>query len=398
MQKLNLATSIISSPIITCEFGGHTFGVTGKFNTYTGTPEIDYVTSLVVDKKASGTVNTYTLSMNYVVKPGQDPNYIDYIISLATDRKIKFTYGDSSQPQYLIKTEEAIITNVVPNVSISASSIQYTISATSSVALSYSVLRQFPEVNNVKPSDQILELLYGNSGYGLLQLFTGMQDKDVVSQNGWIDQTDKEVETIPQQVNISPLDRLRDLVSRMTSNNGGFFSMVIYDTPTDADGPYFRIINSNVYEGSGSTYEMSVDVGYPSSTIVFSFSASQSTSLALITSYQSGLDTNRAIDINDDNTLKTTSIPSMLISGGTIDSAAQSWWNNMVSYPISATLSIRGLLRPAILCEYINIRVLFFGREYTYSGRYMVTAQKDTIDSRGYKTDLSLVRVGDVEE
>ena len=65
----------------------------------------------------------------------------------------------------------------------------------------------------------------------------------------------------------------------------------------------------------------------------------------------------------------------------------------MTTYPVKATLTTRGLIKPSILCDYLDINVLFFGQPYTYSGKYMVTAQEDSISPSGYTTKLSLVRV-----
>jgi hypothetical protein len=391
MQELKTLQSLVAAPFVTCSFGGETFGLSNRMNPITGVRDINYITSLVVDKKASGTVNTYQLSMTYTIEPGSDPNYIDYIISKSLDRKIVFTYGDMSQPEYSYVKEQAIITNIVPTVSISSNSIQYTISATSSVALSYAISRPFQKRSNVKPSDLILEVLYANNS-GLLKLFTGMRDKQQVLAKGWIARNDIPVH-IEAILDKSPLEYIRILVSKMRAADGSFFAMIIHDEPDNTDGPYFEIVNSNLYQGQGNTYSLDIDVGYPGKVPVFSFSASQNTSLALITAYQDKMDRGRIIDINDDGSLLTTSTPSLAIRNGAASTELYNWWRAMTSYPITASLSTRGLIKPSILCDYIRINVLFFGQKYNYSGLYMVTGQKDTINAQGYRTDLTLTRV-----
>lgn len=65
----------------------------------------------------------------------------------------------------------------------------------------------------------------------------------------------------------------------------------------------------------------------------------------------------------------------------------------MVQFPISATLTIKGLLKPAILMTYVKVNVLFYGRPHTASGLYIITKQTDTVDSNGYKTMLNLTRI-----
>lgn len=391
IQKLQtLQSVIISAPFITIEFGGHQFGLKKKYDRTTYVRQVEYVTDLTIQKKASGQVNTYTVNMTYVVEPGADPNWIDYIISNASNRKILFTYGDASQPEYSYVEEEAIITNVVPSVSMSNNAISYTITATSSVSLTYGIKRTF-EATTCKPSDQLIKVLYDTSN-GLLELFTGMTNKTAVLQNGWIARNDKSV-YLERKEDIAPLDYLRYLLSCMQATDGSIYAMVIYDEPDNVDGPYFKIINSNLYQGSGTIYSVDIDVGYPSDTPIFEFTPSQTTSLALITALQEKVDSNRVTDINADGSLSTSNTPSLAVANGYASSQMQAWWATMTAYPVNATLKTRGLIKPSILCEYIQINVLFFGQRYNYSGLYMVTAQKDLVSATsGYTTELTLVR------
>ena len=66
----------------------------------------------------------------------------------------------------------------------------------------------------------------------------------------------------------------------------------------------------------------------------------------------------------------------------------------MVNYPITATLKIKGLIKPAILMSYVYIDARFFGKQHYASGYYIITKQTDNIDSTGYRTTLSLLKVG----
>ncbi len=43
--------------------------------------------------------------------------------------------------------------------------------------------------------------------------------------------------------------------------------------------------------------------------------------------------------------------------------------------------------------NYIKINVWFFGHKHLYSGVYIITGEEDTIDTSGYRTTLSLIRV-----
>ena len=393
VQKLQTLSSIISTPYVTAEFGGYQFGLRDSIykNRTTLARDVRYITGLQINKKASGQVNTYSLALAYTVVPGADPNFIDYIISNASDRKLLLSYGDLGQPEYSYVKEQAIISNISPDVNFSSNSIQYTISATSSVAISYAVKRSY-QSQTAKPSDVIKQVLWERPDDGLLELFGGMRDKETVIRNGWIASNDQAV-YIDAQKDISPLDYIRFLISKMTAPDGSFYAMIIHDEPDIADGPYFMVVNSTLHQGRGNTYQVSIDVGYPSDTPVYDFKVTQNTSLALITPFLEKVDQPRIININSMGESITESTPSLAIRNGTADSSLKKWWQNMTTYPVKATLTTRGLIKPSILCDYLDINVLFFGQPYTYSGKYMVTAQEDSISPSGYTTKLSLVRV-----
>lgn len=69
----------------------------------------------------------------------------------------------------------------------------------------------------------------------------------------------------------------------------------------------------------------------------------------------------------------------------------------MTTYPRTATMTIKGLIRPTILMSYVKINVWFYGVKHISSGLYFITRQQDTIDRSGYRTTLSLTRVGGQE-
>ncbi len=53
--------------------------------------------------------------------------------------------------------------------------------------------------------------------------------------------------------------------------------------------------------------------------------------------------------------------------------ADKSWWSNMTQYPITATITLKGLLRAVMLMTYVRVNVYFFGRKHTSSGIYAIT-------------------------
>ena len=65
----------------------------------------------------------------------------------------------------------------------------------------------------------------------------------------------------------------------------------------------------------------------------------------------------------------------------------------MTQYPIKASITLRGLLRPAILMQNIKLNVYFYGRKHVSSGVYIITTQKDSISKNGYSTTLDLIKI-----
>lgn len=72
------------------------------------------------------------------------------------------------------------------------------------------------------------------------------------------------------------------------------------------------------------------------------------------------------------------------------------WFTKMTQYPISATIKVQGLLRPAHLMQFLRLNVIFpGGHKHTSSGLYIITKQVDDIGETGYFTTLSLTRISD---
>ena len=65
----------------------------------------------------------------------------------------------------------------------------------------------------------------------------------------------------------------------------------------------------------------------------------------------------------------------------------------MTQFPITARLTIKGLIRPTLLTDYVKLNVYFYGQKHISSGVYVITKQEDNIDSNGYRTTLTLLRV-----
>ena len=66
----------------------------------------------------------------------------------------------------------------------------------------------------------------------------------------------------------------------------------------------------------------------------------------------------------------------------------------MVHFPINASVTLKGLMKPVMLMDYIIVNVVFYGQKHITSGVYVITGQKDTLSGDGFRTILSLTRVG----
>lgn len=404
----------VETPFIIAEFGGVSFGVfdvnsknvIGSNNSPFNAVSVTYpnfMRSLTVTK-INGAINTYTLQMVYQITHGDDPNLLDKILSKAKkDRTIYLSYGDLSTPTYIYKREKAIITDVKSNIDFAGSKITYTVYCTSSALLGTSSSFNFPR-RNAKPSDVIKELLYNNI-YGLLDIFTGMKNKLIVSKYSLIASDDKPV-VIQAKQNITPIDYLQYLVKCMIPNNqnsnsvinNSMYRICVVDDITDTfGGAYFKVVkvSQNIRKDSLNVY--TIDVGYPDNNMVFDFSIDDNQAFSILYDYSKEVDQPQYIQrIDNQGNLISEYSPSFSNSKELLRTTSEdkTWWTNMVNYPIKATIRLKGLLKPAILMSYIYIDARFYGAQHYSSGYYLITKQVDEINSSGYRTTLSLLKVG----
>ena len=396
--------TLVQSPFIIANIGGVTFGTfSGNYRTNATYP--NYMESMSVTK-VNGTVNTYTLNFHYQVATGQDPNLLDKIFSRATkDRRIILQYGDWMAPNYIYKEEQCIITNVTTRLNMSSSSLDYTLQCTSDAIGLNSTQFNFP-ARNAKPSDVILQLL-SNSKYGLKDVFTGMRNKNVVLSKNLIASNDKKVQLVAQN-NTTILNYLNYLVGCMVDNktpeenklsNSKYFLTINDDYTNDLGGTYFKVsevsANAAVYNAT-DTYEL--DINYPGDNFVTEFSLNNDQSWAILYEYAGDVKQEEyTYNIRDDGTIETISSPSLLTSSLTNGKSAYKtqWWSYMTEFPITATLTLKGLTRPSMLMTYVKLNVWFAGgQKHISSGTYIITKQTDSITSAGYTTTLTLLRVG----
>ena len=408
----------VQVPWIKVTIGNYTFGVYSRVGVekknnsdfYQSTYHVQYpnfVQSLDITK-INGQVNQYTLSLSYPVTQTDDPNFFEKVFSsVSKTRKIIFSYGDMSMPTYIYREEEALITKIQTQFDLKSGVINYTVNAVSSAALNAGSNWVF-QGGNFRPSERIKEI-FNNAKYGLQKLFTGMNKSNI---DYLIPSDDKQVSIEPKR-NISALDYIIYLVSCMIPSSfttpqhaaTDMYVLTMHDDTTFDDeyrdtlvehGSYFKI--ERVSYKTNKSDAMQIDIGFGNTgTIVTAFSVSDDENYSLLYDYNDTLEVSpyvKRLD-NNGNWIDVWS-PGISSSNNyfTTRPSDITWWTKVTKYPIKASITVQGLLRPAILMSYVRLNVIFpGGHKHISSGLYLVTQQKDRIDSNGYRTTLSLTKI-----
>ena len=423
-RSLLSSNARVQAPYIKVTIGTYTFGVFSKAERKKATNKDgfykaydikypNYAQSLTITK-INGQVNQYTLNLTYPVRSCDDPNFFEKVFSsVSQTRKIIFSYGDASMPTYIYKNEEAIITDInqtfnFGNNGVGSSVIGYTISAVSGAALGTAACMNFINTKAPKkPSDEIKKL-FRNKKTGLQDIFTGMSNRNL---DKLIDGSDQYV-ILDSKTNISALDYISYLVSCMvpvgtniknlskdiyilTIHDDTTYDKLYNDTANTLGGPYFKVTRTSYVSEQSDAYE--VDIGYNTAAIVTNFQIQNNENYSLYYDYQQKINPAEYVRVlNSDGTWEERYAPVVTSNNNYFTTRAEdvSWWTKITKYPINATLTIQGLLRPAMLMTYIRLNVIFpGGHKHISSGLYIITKQVDTIDGNGYRTQLSLTKI-----
>ena len=418
MRTLTSVPTLVEAPFIIVKIGDYTFGQVQK--TKAGNvlditvPQ--YVRSVEI-VKVNGEVNTYTINLEYPITKGNDPNLIDYVFSsVSATRKLTISYGDWNSPSFIYKEEECLITNVTSSLNFNQPRVNYTINCVSDAKGLQSVNHNFPSWT-IQPSVLLFNLLR-SSIYKITDIFTGMADLDKVKSYGLIQGGDKVVH-IPAKLNCNVWDYINYVVGFMVpdgtpdnaiTSNGFYRLSVIDDNKNELGGSYFTVtkvsLSNNVAIDNDSTnsildmgaYEL--DIGYPNNNFVTNFQINNNQEWAILYSASNKVDLkNYSYKITNSGELKRDYSPTLtrISSWEGTTAADKSWWTAVTEFPLKATLTLKGLVRPTILMSYIKINVVFYGQKHISSGYYVIEKETDNIDEGGYKTTLNLLRVkGDV--
>lgn len=415
--NLDLLSSLnrVEVPIVNVKVGNYIFGKYSREPSPEGTiiKYPNFVKS-VTTKKINGMVNSYTVILVYPITEKDDPNFFEKVFSsISKSREIYLTYGDASAPLFLYKEEKVLVQGIYPDVDVKSSRITYTVKAIGAGFQLNSSKYSFEAKKSVKISDLIIDLLYRDYKE-LLNVFPGMRNKELVLSRGLIPRDDKEVD-IERKINISLLDYLSYLVScmiPMSSNNttltNGFYGIHIVDTSTELykdtlgnsyvfEGAYFKITKVEHLDYNDSLDVYSVDIGYPTKDIVLGFSIQNEDSFSILYEYQESIEESKYVQrIGDNGELEQIFSPSITSSNDHFITRPndKTWWTNITEFPIRATLTIKGLLKPAILMNYIRVNLYFYGKKFIATGMYIILSQVDEVSEGGFRTTLQLLKVG----
>lgn len=410
ITSLLTTTSRVEAPFISVIIGNYVLGMYNKNKALVlerGDKGVEIFPNLMRSltvNKVNGNVNTYTVNLVYAVTAGDDPNLIEKILSsVSKSRRIKLTYGDYATPQQVYREESAIITQVTSNVDINSSCLNYTLTCVSDSYKALNAGNYSFSKRKDKPSNVIKEILYGNI-YGLLDVFYGMRNKTQVLLNNLIASDDSEV-VIEARQNVTVFQYLSYLVNCMSGSGEvnselGTLKYVFTirdDINNKFGGPYFTVqpVLTNIKK-SNSMDMYQVDIGYPGENIVTGFTINDNQAYSILYDYSQQVDQAKySYRVNDLGEIETIYAP-VLTNSDTLmrtTAADRAWWTKVTKYPISATLTIKGLLKPVLLMSYVKVNVLFYGRKHLASGYYIITQQVDEISNAGYRTVLTLTRI-----
>ena len=395
-EALSISHAMVESPFVEVDFAGTVIG-TYK-NSVDDFP--DHISRLEVEK-VNGEINKYAFELTHQIRAGEDPNLIDKIIAKVRYTFIRIKYGDFNS-NVIYGDERAIITNVSMNRNYAANKISYTILATSAGEFITSHKLNFP-ARTEKPSTIIHELFYKNSQTSnlLLDSFPGMKNASLVSSNNLIPTNDAKL-NIDAKTNVNTIEYINYLVGCMSSVANGvndiirsssYYVSYENDFMNQLGGAFMKI--TEVVKGiSGANNIFEVTVGFPDDNYVMGFNVDNDIAWSILYENMATPD-EYVYTINNKGQKVKQYSPNIMSSTSPMNEIQKNWWTQMINYPISATLTLKGLMKPTMLMSFIRVNVVFYGQHHITSGTYAITGQKDVLSGEGFRTILALTRVGE---
>lgn len=399
-NNFSIGSNVVEAPFVELDIEGYIIGTyNGSIDRYP-----NYISSLSV-KKINGEINLYTINLVHQIRAGDDPNALDKLFSKVRYNKIAIRYGDCNAGA-IFRDSNAIITNIASKRDYVNNRINYTISATSAGQMVSSYVTNFP-TRVARPSNVIRDLFYKNPETSplLLEAFPGMKDQTRVEALGLIPNDDIELE-IDSQNMINPIEYLNYLVSCMSSQTNAagtvirdsvYYIAYLDNEENELEGPYIRISKvgaNHRYSKYNTASIFSLTVGYPDDNFVLGFNVSSDQAWSLL--YENAhVSSEHVYNIDNQGAVQKQYSPNISKASNIMNEIEKNWWTQMTQFPVNATIKLKGLLKPVMLTDYVDLNVVFYGQKHHVSGMYVITGQTDDLSGNGFSTTLSLVRVGD---
>ena len=207
---------------------------------------------------------------------------------------------------------------------------------------------------------------------------------------------------------MNAMDYMNYLVSSMVDSgnkqmnnlgNSMYYLTIHDDTSNTFGGTYFKVTEvSDKTRNIATTNAYEIDVNYPEDHMVTEFNVNNNQVWSILYETATTLkQEDYSYQIDREGNLQIDKAPGIIKSPITnkVSPTLNNWWTKMTSFPISASITIKGLTRPSILMSYVKVNVWFNGaQKHISSGLYIVTQQTDYINANGYRTRLELLRIG----
>lgn len=393
---LPVVSTLVEAPMFEVNIANATFG--GYHNKQIP----NYVKSITITK-TNGSINQYNIQLIHQISPGDNPNYIDNLLSKEKYNTIGIKYGDAASGKYF-SDSKALITDVTQVFDFTNCNIIYNVSAVS-ITASFQANKYNFDAFTGKISDRIEDLLY-NETNDLLDRFPGMKNQLQMEKEGLIPHDDAVV-TVGAVNNVTTLEYIYTMVPMMIkdtevknkfANDGSFevgktaYTISISD---DTLGAKFQIkeVIANLSE---IPFMYEVNIGYPDDNFALDFSVNDNFAWPLM--YEGAKQIVRYdYELDSIGNLTVQRVPAFYKETEN-ELGYRNLWTSLTRFPVSATLTVRGLLQDSLLLQYIKINSVMYGSKRITSGVYIVTEQVDSIGNGVYNTQLSLTRVAGDDE
>ena len=183
--------------------------------------------------------------------------------------------------------------------------------------------------------------------------------------------------------------------SKDVIRNSTYYACYENDFNNIMGGAFFAIkeLTTNVLNKFNSSNVFEVTVGYPDNNYVMGFSVENDLAWSLL--YDKATVSDEYVYDIDNRGYETKDFsPNLVSSSSILNETQKNWWTQMTHFPINASLTLKGFMKPVMLMDYIIVNVVFYGQKHITSGVYTITGQQDTLSGEGFRTTLALTRVG----